>query len=166
MLRLAALLSVVGLLAVGAPNAKLVQRAGDTSPGGRFLLQVEVDWEGRPEEFLLGAPTVQPPKGGAVRMGRTASSFDGKRSHWTADVVVELPDSGSQWTVGPALVPIKAGPRAGEQIVVEPIRVGEANAKRQTLIAQGIGNGVVVLLVLIYVTFRWRSLTRLEEAPA
>ncbi|MCP4873175.1 MAG: hypothetical protein GY898_31155 [Proteobacteria bacterium] len=166
MLRLAAFLSAAVLLAASAPSAKLVQRAGDTSPSGKFLMQVEVDWEGRPEEYLLGAPTVDAPKGGAVRMGRTASSFDGTRTHWTADVVVELPDKGTEWNVGPARIPIKAGPHAGQDLTAAPLKVGSPNTKRQALIAQGIGNGVVVFLVLAYVTFRWRGLTRLEEAPA
>jgi hypothetical protein len=163
LIQLAALLSAVGL-AAAAPTATLTHRAGDLLPGGKVLAQVEVTWEGRPEEHLLGTPTVDAPRDGSIRMGRTTSRFDGTHTTWTVDVVVELPDRGSRWTVGPARVPIKGGPLAGRELTADAIRIGAPDAKRRGLIAQGIGNGAVVLVVLVYVWYRWRSLTDLETS--
>ncbi len=163
MLHLAAILSAVGLLAGGAPSAKLVHKAGKLGAGAKVLVQVEVTWEGRPETHLVGTPSVDPPKGGAVRLGRTTSSFDGTHTTWLADVVLELPEKGSRWTVGPATVPLKAGPLAGKELKAPKLSLGGASNRRRALVAQGIGNGVVVVAVLAYVVWRWRSLAPVEE---
>ena len=139
------------------PQASVVHKAGEPLPGGKLLVQIEVAWAGRPDRHLPGVPRLEVPKGAVVRMGRSTSEFDGERTRWWTDAVVELPDKRGPYTLGPARVPLKAGPAAGAERVGEAVRVGD-DGRRRALIGQGVGNGVVVLMVLLYVGLRWRSL--------
>jgi len=140
-----------------APTARLVHRGGEPDPGGKVLLQLEVRWPGRPERHLPGRPTLKLPRGATHRLGQTASDFRGDHTRWRTDVVVELPERGGPWRIGPATVPLEAGRLAGTVLKAEPLEVGEPSLFRQ-LLSQGVGNGAVVLAVLLWLGWRWRSL--------
>ena len=139
------------------PTVRLVRRSGEPDPGGKLLLQVEARWDGRPERHLPGRPDIDMPKGATARIGQTGSRFDGVRTRWWTDVVVELPEKGGPWKLGPATVPLKAGRLAGTELTTEVLELGEPSMFRQ-LLGQGIGNGAVVAVVLLWLGWRWRSL--------
>ena len=147
------------------PTLELRRRSGQADPGGKLLLQVEARWQGRPERHLPGRPEVKIPRGATVRVGQTSSRFDGERTRWWTDIVVELPERGGPWTIGPITVPLKAGQLAGTELKADAIDVGRPSKFRQ-LLSQGIGNGAVVVAILLWVGWRWRSLAPTPEDPA
>lgn len=140
-----------------APRAAVILKAGEALPGGKLLVQIEVSWAGRPDRHVPGVPRLDVSKGAAVRMGRSTSEFDGEQTRWWTDAVVELPDAPGPYALGPARVPMKAGSAAGSELVAPAVTVGKRSRSR-ALLGQGVGNGVVVLMVLLYVGLRWRSL--------
>lgn len=147
-----------------APTVELIRRSGRADPGAKLLLQVEARWTGRPERHLPGRPDVKVPRGATVRIGQTSSRFDGERTRWWTDVVVELPERSGPWTLGPATVPLKAGRLAGTELTSDELRVGRPSKFRQ-LLGQGVGNGAVVVAILLWLGWRWRSLAPLPVEP-
>jgi hypothetical protein len=147
-----------------APEPKLVHRAGDPGPGATIQLQVELRWLGRPERHLPGRPEIDLPRGATARIGRTSSKFNGEKTRWWTDVIVELPERGTLWTLGPARVPLEAGRLAGTQLETGTVEVGRPSRFRQ-LLAQGLGNGAIVVFLLIWVGWRWRSLAPAPIPP-
>lgn len=146
------------------PVARLVHRSGQPDPGGTLLLQVKVRWDGRPERHLPGRPTVAVPRDATVRIGQTASRFDGEGTRWWTDVVVELPDRGGPWVLGPATVPLKGGRLAGTRLETAALELGEPSLFRQ-LLSQGVGNGAVVVAILLWLGWRWRGLAPAPIPP-
>lgn len=148
-----------------APVARLVVRSGQAVPGGKLLMQVELTWDGRPEEHVPGSPAIQLSRGATVRLGRTGSRFDGEQTRWWTDVLVDLPERGSQWEIGPARVDLVGGVLAGGQVVAPALKVGGKSRARQ-LLGQGIGSTLVVFAALLYVGLRWRSLSEDNAVPS
>lgn len=140
-----------------SPRATLAHRGGRPDPGGSVQVQVEVRWPGRPERHLPGRPSVDLPEGAQARQGETSSRFDGEQTRWWTDLQVELPERGGPWKLGPARIPIVAGPLAGTELRAEAIEVGEPSVIKK-LLGQAFGSGLVIGAVLLWLGWRWRSL--------
>jgi hypothetical protein len=142
-------------------TTELRQAGGNLAPGATITVQVEVRWDGRPERYAPAAPDLQLPPGSTQALGRTGSEFNGQQTRWWSNVTVILPDSPAPWKVGPATVLVRT--RGGvEKITTAPLELGRRNGLR-ALIGQGIGSGVVVLLLVGWLLFRLRALDA-EEA--
>ncbi|MCO4768532.1 MAG: hypothetical protein KDA24_00770 [Deltaproteobacteria bacterium] len=161
LLALASLLTA--LPAAAETRARLLVR-GNAAPGSEIPIQVELSWDGRPELMLPRVPTVEVPKGAALRLGTTGSRFDGDRSVWWTNGTITLPDRGGPYVLGPATIPV-AGPDgsiAGE-FVADARTMGRGRSRN--LLGQGVASGGVLALALGLLMWGWRRLVREAQAP-
>lgn len=149
-----------------APSATAETRArllvkGNASPGSEITIQVELSWDGRPEQILPRVPQVEIPDGAALRLGSTGSRYDGERSVWWTNGTVTLPDRGGPYVIGPASIPTATMTGDGPLIVADPRTMGRG--RRRSLLGQGLASGLLLALALGLVTRWWRRLLRAEE---
>ena len=79
--------------------------------------------------------------------------------------MVQLPEQGSSWELGPASVRVLSASREPQSVTAPAIRVGRKRASRG-LVGQGGGSGFVVRLVLVWAALRDRQLGLLETGSA
>jgi hypothetical protein len=169
----AALVSTAAAVLLPIPSAfaaaedfttQLRQAGGKLAPSATITVQVEVQWDGRPELYAPSGPDLQLPPGATQALGRTGSEFNGQQTRWWSNVTVILPDSPAPWKIGPATVLARTGGGV-EKITTDPLELGRRNGLR-ALVGQGIGSGFVVLLLVGWLLFRLRALDAEEvETP-
>ncbi len=153
---------LLGVAQAGEVSAHLEHRAGKARAGSTVVVDLELHWDGRPEQFVPATPKVSLPRGASLALGSSNSSFDGEGTTWRRTLRVTLPDGEAPFPIGPATVSV-ASPAGVTEVTAAGIRVGRAGWK--ALAGQGIGSGIVVVLVLGWFLWRDRSL-RTEAAPA
>lgn len=149
--------------AVADTRARLLVR-GNAAPSAEISVQVELSWDGRPEQLLPRVPQVEVPDGGALRLGSTGSKFDGTRSTWWTNGTVTLPDRGGPYVIGPAT--ITAANPAGDsaEYVADARTLGRGRSR--SLLGQGLASGVVLALALGGAAWLWRRLLAEESAQS
>ncbi len=144
-------------------SARLLVK-GNASPGSEIAIQVEVSWDGRPEELLPRVPQVEVPEGAALRLGSTGSRYDGSRSVWWTNGTVSLPDRGGPYVIGPARIPTATGAGEGPTIIAAPRTMGRGRTR--SLLGQGLASGLLITLVLGLLARWWQGLLRTEAMGA
>jgi len=125
-------------------------------------VRLELNWQGGPQQHIVGVPRIEVPDGAALRPGLSRSSFDDESTRWSHDVVVTLPDTPGPWTIGPARTTLKTPGQKDREIEAAAIRTGRPSRVRQ-LAGQALGNGIVLVLALWFGITRYRRL-RTEES--
>ena len=145
-LLLAAVLLSAVPAAAGALQGALEHTGGDAVPGGDVTLRITLSWDGRADAFAPSTPSLKVARGGTVRMGSAASTFDGEHTTWTTDASVHLPDRGERWQVGPGAVVVRE--RGGEPRTVELPQLVLGGPTFGRLIGQGVGSVLVIVAIL------------------
>jgi len=150
--------------ALAGVDATLRPRKSKPGPGEAVIVDVRVQWEGRPEAHLVDIPKLDVPRGAVTAAGGSRSSFSGGRTTWVSEVVVTLPDSGGPWTLGPAHVGVvDTRKRQREEIVAPAVVVGRL-APWKRLAGEALGSGAFLALALGWFGWRWRSLAPEQTA--
>lgn len=147
-LALPLLLSLLGArldAAPAGPTARLIAR-GEARAGGELPIRVEIHWEGRPEAMVPDVPTVKVPAGATLRLGSTSTTFDGTATRWWIDGTVRLPDRAPPFTLGPATAFVRRPDGSKAPVSAPALSVGGGGRALGTLLGQGAGSAVVLLV--------------------
>ncbi len=125
--------------------------------GAEMKIRLELSWDGRPEQHLIETPRIDIPKGAALRTGVSRSRFDGNQTRWAQDSIVTLPTGRGPWQIGPASVVLRTRDGNQQERQAAAIKVGERGHNRK-LMAQALGNGMVLAVAFIFARWRYRRI--------